>query len=86
MTCQEAAELVSRGFDRDLTLAQRAGLVLHLAICWACRRLRRQLRLIDRAVADWAGVPAAAPDAPALRPEAKELMRFAIHQEMERGG
>jgi len=43
-SCREVSEAAARG--EPLTLLQRA----HLAICAGCRRFRRQLALIERAL------------------------------------
>ena len=50
MTCRRAAGLISRQLDADLPPHLRAGLGLHVLLCGACRRFRRQLREIDTAV------------------------------------
>ena len=50
MTCREASRLLSRRMDEPLTLPQRAGLTLHLAICTACKRVGHQFALMRRAL------------------------------------
>ena len=50
MTCRQTAELISRELDVDLSRRQRMGLRIHMIICSACRRLRRQLGIVDEAV------------------------------------
>ena len=46
LKCREAAELTSASMDGDLTRADRWALRLHLMVCTACRRYRRQLRAL----------------------------------------
>jgi predicted anti-sigma-YlaC factor YlaD len=48
--CQETAHLVSEGLDRDLSRLERIGLRLHLALCGNCRRFRRQVGALRRAL------------------------------------
>ena len=47
LTCGEASKLLSDGMERTLTRPERIGLRLHLWICRACRRFRRQIRLLS---------------------------------------
>lgn len=55
INCREASRLVSEGLDRELPVADRATLRLHLAICTACTRLSRQLEFLRRAVREYPG-------------------------------
>lgn len=48
ITCRRAAELISRELDTDLPLHQRVALRVHLFVCGACNRFRRQIAVIDR--------------------------------------
>ncbi|MGH8161767.1 MAG: zf-HC2 domain-containing protein [Gammaproteobacteria bacterium] len=50
LTCKEASELTSAGYDRDLRLRERMALRLHLMMCVHCRRFARQLALIQNLV------------------------------------
>ena len=50
LTCKEASRLLSQGLDRDLTLAQRTQLQLHLAVCTACTRVKSQFEFLRRAL------------------------------------
>ena len=43
LKCERSMRLVSEALDRDLSLGERIALRLHLFICRACRRARRQL-------------------------------------------
>ena len=53
LTCKEASRLLSLGLDRKLTLAQRAKLSLHLALCDACTRVKAQFDFIRRALSSY---------------------------------
>jgi len=55
LTCKEAARLISERLDRDLPLAQRTALRLHLAVCEACTRVAAQYAFLRRAAARYAG-------------------------------
>jgi len=55
LTCREATELVSQGFDRRLSLWERVKLRLHLLICDACTNFVRQSAFIRRAMRRLAG-------------------------------
>jgi hypothetical protein len=44
--CKRATELLSDSMQRKLTRYERVCLSLHMLICTACRRVRRQVRLI----------------------------------------
>jgi Putative zinc-finger len=50
LSCKETTRLVSQGLDRDLGFAERVALRVHLAYCVGCRRARRQMRFLRRAV------------------------------------
>ncbi len=52
LSCREAAELMSRQADGDLTRTERWALWLHLLACRASRRYRRQLRAIRETIRD----------------------------------
>ncbi len=49
ITCKEASRLMSEGLDRELGVGDRARLRVHLAICAACTRVRRQFDFLRRA-------------------------------------
>ena len=49
--CREASRLMSQAMDQPLPAWQRLALVLHLAICDACRNARRQMLALRAAVA-----------------------------------
>jgi len=55
LTCKEAARLISEGLDRDLSVADRARLQLHLAVCKACERVTKQFEFLRRAAREYPG-------------------------------
>jgi len=50
ISCKETTRLVSQGLDRDLAFGERVALRVHLAYCLGCRRTRRQMAFLRRAV------------------------------------
>ena len=50
LSCKEASRLVSQGLDRDLGLAARLRLRLHLAICEGCTNFKQQMDFLRRAL------------------------------------
>ncbi len=52
-TCKEVAALLIAREDRDLPLAERLALRLHLAACQACPRFERQLLTMRNALRQW---------------------------------
>jgi hypothetical protein len=60
LSCKEASRLISEELDRDLGVAERAALRVHLAICVACTRMSGQFEFLRRAVRQYPG-----PDDPA---------------------
>jgi hypothetical protein len=55
LSCREASRLISEDFDRDLGVAERASLRVHLAICVACARMTRQFEFLRRAARRYPG-------------------------------
>jgi hypothetical protein len=53
LTCKESTRLISLGLDRRLSLAQRASLRLHLALCDACTNVKAQFELLRRALSTY---------------------------------
>jgi len=49
LTCKEVSRLVSQGLDRRLSLRERIGLRIHLAMCHGCENFSRQMRFLRRA-------------------------------------
>jgi hypothetical protein len=64
LTCKEASRLLSQGLDRDLPLAQRAALRLHLTLCDACTRVKRQFEFMRRALGAYSAGEVPGPDRP----------------------
>ena len=50
ISCKEVTRLISEGLDRDLSLAERAQLQVHFAICRGCRAANDQMQFLRRAV------------------------------------
>jgi predicted anti-sigma-YlaC factor YlaD len=50
LSCRETTRLVSQGLDRELAFGERVLVRVHLAYCLGCRRARRQMRFLRRAV------------------------------------
>lgn len=55
INCKEASRLISQGFDREMTMADRISLRVHLTVCEACTKFRAQLEFLRKAVAALAG-------------------------------
>ena len=55
INCKEASRLISMGLDRELSLADRTALRLHLALCDACNKLRMQFQFMRRALSTYSG-------------------------------
>ncbi len=55
ITCKEASRLISEDLDRDLGVAERARLRVHLALCAACTRVTRQFDFLRRAARAYPG-------------------------------
>lgn len=52
-TCKEAAALIIAREDRTLSLGDRIGLHLHLAMCKACPNFERQVLTMRNAMRQW---------------------------------
>ena len=52
-TCKEAAALLVAGEDRELRLADRLALRMHLAACNTCPVFARQLQTMRNAMTRW---------------------------------
>lgn len=53
LDCRDATRLVLEAEERPLTLVERLSLRMHLAICAACPRFVRQVRLMRSAMGRW---------------------------------
>lgn len=71
--CHEMSRLTSRSLDTPPHWNQRAGMLLHLALCATCRRYRRQLLWLRRVAGMSSNPPAEVPVNP-LSPEARERL------------
>jgi hypothetical protein len=47
--CRQATRFQSEAMDKELPLAKRIGLKLHLLFCDLCRRYGKQIRFLQRA-------------------------------------
>lgn len=52
-TCKEVTALVVAREDRDLSLADRLALRMHMAICDACPRFERQILTMRNGLRAW---------------------------------
>lgn len=52
-TCKEVTHLVLQAEDRQLPLADRIAVRLHMAACHACPRFLKQVRLMRSATDRW---------------------------------
>ena len=50
LTCKQASQLISQSLDHPLSLSNRIQLRLHLLICDACSRFRKQLEQLSVAL------------------------------------
>jgi hypothetical protein len=51
--CREVTRLVLERENRPLTVVERIAVRLHLGICLMCTRFSGQVRLMNRAMAQW---------------------------------
>ena len=76
LSCRDSARLLSEGLERPLSRMERAGLRVHLLLCWRCRRFRRALRLLREAVRHMGNRPRADGDGHGLdREQRARLVR-----------
>jgi hypothetical protein len=52
LSCREASRLISESLDRNLTRRERWSLRIHTAICTACQRFAKQIKLLRDAIAE----------------------------------
>jgi len=52
-SCKEVAALVIAREDRELPVAERLALRMHMAICKACPRFERQVLTMQNAMKQW---------------------------------
>lgn len=53
LTCREATRLLLEEQDRELPVAERVALQVHVGICFACQRFVSQVALMRRALKVW---------------------------------
>ena len=53
LTCKQASRLISMGLDKELTIADRLALRLHLAVCDTCNKVKAQFEFLRRALATY---------------------------------
>ncbi|NJD26347.1 MAG: zf-HC2 domain-containing protein [Betaproteobacteria bacterium] len=53
LSCKEATRLMSQAQDRNLGLAERVQLEMHLAICKGCRNFSEQMAFLRKACRAW---------------------------------
>ncbi|MDA8382598.1 MAG: zf-HC2 domain-containing protein [Betaproteobacteria bacterium] len=78
LNCKDASRLMSEREERALSLRERFGLALHLAICFGCRRFDRQLSLLRRALRKLGLHYQAKLESADLSPQARERIRNAL--------
>jgi predicted anti-sigma-YlaC factor YlaD len=49
-SCQRVSRLVSESIEHSLPRSQRVALIMHFAVCSACRAYRRQVIGLDRLI------------------------------------
>lgn len=54
ITCKEVHRLTSEGLDRELSMAERTRMQVHLLLCRACRNFTGQMQLLRRAMRQFA--------------------------------
>jgi hypothetical protein len=55
LNCKQASRLLSEGLDRDLDIGKRTALRLHLLICTACSRVKKQFAFLHFAAPRYPG-------------------------------
>lgn len=78
LSCKQAIRLVSEKLDRDLPFRRRVSLRLHVLMCRACSRYRRQITALDRVVAEhYHGDRPVEPSLP-LSPESQQRIKASV--------
>ena len=49
-SCKKAQQIISEGLDRELSLAERAHLKLHLSMCRSCTNFKGQMQTLRMAL------------------------------------
>lgn len=79
--CKEVTELVSQSIDRRLSLIEWMQLRMHLLMCDACSRFKRQAEFLHVAARDYARRGAAAARQWALSQAARERIRTTLRHQ-----
>ncbi len=58
LTCREVTQLLSEAQERNLTLAERLQLRVHLAMCRGCAHFKKQMSFLHDACRRYVGEPA----------------------------
>ena len=83
--CRNAMQLISEDMDHNLSRSNACAVRLHLLICRACRRARRQLHFLRQAVRHQSETDAADTSPPAGLSEAtRDNIKGAIADRTER--
>jgi Putative zinc-finger len=80
-SCKEVTELVSQSLDRRLSLREWMQLRMHLLMCDACSRFKRQAEFLHRAARDYARRGLAAAQQWTLSQSARQRIRAALQTE-----
>jgi predicted anti-sigma-YlaC factor YlaD len=82
LTCKRAAALLSASLERSLPLGERLLLRLHLRVCSACARYKRQLQLLRSVIRQRArrSEEQTGPDVPALTPDARDRLKRSLQR------
>ena len=83
-TCLEATRLQSQALERPLTLRERVGLKIHLALCRWCNRYGKQIRFL-RSVGQHQGEHEQCLPTQSLNSEVRERMKHRLKAEDHRG-
>jgi len=90
LRCEGASELASRELDEPLGPGERLAMWGHLLACGSCRRFRRQVRFLRRALRDRHARPGETEDGrESLSPVAKARIERALAEavrERDEGG
>jgi hypothetical protein len=81
-SCEDMSGLISRQMDEPLPFWSRLEIRLHLLYCSACRRYRRQLRLIREGLRQFlsGSIEEERPLGPLLSPAARDRIERALRR------
>lgn len=84
LTCREAVRLQSQSLERPLSLTERVGLKIHLALCRWCKRYGIQIRFLRSVAQKLSDLPKTLPTQ-SLSPEARDRMKQKLRTETNHG-